>query len=135
MLRVCLIAILLLSVGGLERGNASDAKVETIATSKYIGSVDGIIAISTDGQVTITATVPESVVHHLKIGEDVEISFPKILEEHDGYMVAQEGAGHIIKISGNIVIVKLTSLNPEAETGMDVDLSFTSLNPRARKRA
>lgn len=135
MLRLCLIAIFLLPVLGLDTSNAGGIKVETIAANKYIGSVDGVIAISADGQVSITATVPESVVHRLKIGEDVEISFPKILEEHDGYMIAQEGAGHIIKISGNIVIVKLTSLNPEAETGMDVDLSFTSLNPRARKRA
>ena len=110
------------------QGQISEKYVEQYAK---INAGQAIVQISSDGQLKIKSAVPEGMIQRLKIGDSVEVSFPTILEEHNGEMVGQQGTGRIIEIAGSsgsassyLVTVRLTSNNPEARPGMTVEVSF-----------
>jgi len=109
-------------------GQISEKYVERFAEIK---AGQKIVQISSDGQLKIRATVPESMVQRLKIGDGVDVIFPTIMEERDGTMVPQSGTGRIIEIAGSAgaassypVTVRLTSEHPDAKPGMTVEVSF-----------
>jgi len=109
-------------------GQVSEKYVEKFSE---ITAGQKIVEISSDGQMKIKSTVPEGLVQRLKIGDSVEVSFPTILEEHGGEMIAQKGSGRIIEIAGSAgaassypVTARLASNHPEAKPGMTVEVSF-----------
>ncbi len=109
-------------------GHVSEKYVERFSE---ITAGKKIVEISSDGQMKIKSTVPEGMVQRLKVGDGVEVSFPTILEEHNGEMVAQKGTGRITEIAGSAgsansyaVTARLTSEHPEAKPGMTVEVSF-----------
>lgn len=139
MWRWVLMLILLPFLATFEEGKAAATEPVRVIESLVIKAparqqfrrLSGIVEINSDGHLKIKVMVAEGIVHHLKIGDSVEVRFPTILEEHSGEMTAQIGSGRIIKIVDSAsaahsypVIIRLTSIHPEAEPGITVDIGF-----------